>query len=265
MRRRRICYASNALGRFWWWTGRRGRSRGGGCCDRPDLYFYGPLPSLATLDAAGLHARMRCVSTTTFTEHHLAADSHHILRQHCGHNPLECDCHKAPKECPRGAVRVEDAFAIIPRPLGSAYFATHAKAGHVGLSKTTNRCPTWEVCKAAGSAAARKAKGCHAVRVPIDGGLARHWEGEVVPTALYFCHCKDKREEVGSGRTVGAVVSRRSRMVKWRQCVVSVRWALTGAQRGAPKLRVNSPLRRAVPLQCLCVHRLQPRLLLLTT
>ena len=116
---------------------------------RPDLFFYagsmghdggrvadgavprpsgssrgGRLPLLSTLDTGAVHARMRCYGfpNASFTEQHISADNHHVLRRACGSRPTECDCTRIQPGCPPNAVRVDDSFAIVPRALVRSYF-----------------------------------------------------------------------------------------------------------------------------------------------
>ena len=73
------------------------------------------------------------------------------------------------------------------------------------MSKTTrDRCPTWEVCKAASSAAARKAKGCHAVpECRLTEDLLDIGKARVAPTALYFAIARTRGKKWGAGARLG--------------------------------------------------------------
>lgn len=147
---------------------------------------------------------MRCYSFpggTPFTEHHLSADSHHELRRACGHEPQRCDCTRAPKECPRHAVRIDDAFAIVPRPLAQTYFRQHAGSFFEGLSSTTHDfCPQWAEC----ARLPRRVKGCHSSpECRLTHSLLTLAHAHVVPTALHFAIARTRGRKWGAGARLG--------------------------------------------------------------
>ena len=168
---------------------------------RPDLFFYGPLPMLGALDPTAVHTRMRCYNfaAANFTEHHLAADTHHLLRQACGRTPLSCDCHLVPPECPHGAVRVEDAFGLVPRALGVAYFSSHAQSFFEGVSSITHdRCPRWEN--------GRYVPGSHASpECRLTHSLLTVANARVVPTPLYVAIARTRGRKWGAGARLGSL------------------------------------------------------------
>ena len=189
------------------WSADRSCAWCGPCVARAQLYFYHPLPPLASLDPSGVHVRMRCYTfPTPFTEHHLAADSHHELRRACGAAPERCNCASAPKGCPKGAVRVEDAFAIVPRPLGRIYFASHVGSVHDGLSKVTHDyCPPWASCApATTTGAARQRAGCHSSpECRMTHSLLTVSHAHVVPSALHFAIARTRGRKWGAGARLG--------------------------------------------------------------
>jgi hypothetical protein len=164
---------------------------------RPDLYFYagslrfeggrmldgaassfsqprsvGRLPVLSELDPRAVHLRMRCYgfpSNSTFTEQHISADNHHVLRRTCGSEPTQCDCRRIQPGCPPGAVRVDDSFAIVPRALMASYFAMHsssAAASAAAASAAEASAAASAAAAAASSGAASAAHGAPRTETP---------------------------------------------------------------------------------------------------
>jgi len=93
---------------------------------RPDLYFYGDLPKLSSLNSNAIYSRMRCFDFNG--PFHLDAYSSEI--QYTFQNG-ECDrdqwWYPLSEECQDPFV-MDDQFAILPRIHLDAYFRNHEKA-----------------------------------------------------------------------------------------------------------------------------------------
>ena len=173
-------------------------------CDLRDLYFYdGPLPTLMSLDRNAIHLRMRCHTfASPFTEHHISADNHHVLRRVCGANPLRCDCSRIQPGCPANATRADDAFALVPRQFARAYFSMHDAPSHlpdgVPSPSTNDLCPTWQ-------SGNRCSPGCHArPECLMTRTLLELTPGvRLSPTPLYFAIARTRGKKWGSGARLG--------------------------------------------------------------
>ena len=207
---------------------------------RPDLFFYagsmghdggrvadgavprpsgssrgGRLPLLSTLDTGAVHARMRCYGfpNASFTEQHISADNHHVLRRACGSRPTECDCTRIQPGCPPNAVRVDDSFAIVPRALMARYFAMHSAVttdgvataagqgapGSVGASPlatsptTRDPCPPWQPD-------GKCLPGCHArPECLMTRSLMEQASARISPTPLFFAIARTRGKKWGAG------------------------------------------------------------------
>jgi len=171
---------------------------------RPDLYFYGALPTLSSLDVGAVHSRVRCHHFKgSFIESQISSENHHRLRRDCSHRPTKCPCRQMP-DCPDNAtLRLDDQFAIVPRALMHSYFASHEASVHSDLSAVTHDfCPPL-LCTAD---ACRCTQGirCHArPECMLTNSVLVRARARVVPTALHFTIARTRNAKWGAGRRLG--------------------------------------------------------------
>ena len=210
---------------------------------RPDLYFYGGLPALDTLDAGAVHARMRCFHFgSNFTENNISAELHHVLRRGCGHKTDQCSC-RLMRDCSTNdATRLDDQFALVPRSLMRTYFASHARSVHAGLSPTTRDvCPPLDCTPGGGPCRCTAGLACHA-RPECMLTTSVLAAGRAVPTQLYYCIARTRSAKWGSGSRLGRLFLDASLAVGLMDAASTISYRQSCPGRAPPPPPPPSPL-----------------------
>ena len=86
---------------------------------RFDLFFYGPIPELASLSATAIHSRFRMYpfADEIFDVEMMSGEIQTLTSMGCS-DPMRCVC----SDPSRGEVRIDDQMAYVPAPFIRAYF-----------------------------------------------------------------------------------------------------------------------------------------------